>query len=108
MQGFEVDSSDDEWEEDIHQNYGRGYGLLDPDEQLDVRLDIQGTVEHAFQHYDVLVGDHMEHCDASQEAPISEANVHASQETQRSNGQAKNDNPTSFERMPCEPDPIED
>ena len=54
--GWEVDSFDDEWEEDIRWNYGRGHGLVG-NEPLDVGLDIGGIVEQAFHIYDTILVD---------------------------------------------------
>ena len=57
-QGFDGDSSDDEWNAFVAEEFGnRGHEFLRlGEEQLDAGMDMQNCVQHAFQVYDGLAG----------------------------------------------------
>ena len=82
--------------------------MVGPDEQLDVGLNIQGIVEHAFHHYDMLMGDDVEHHEGTHEAEIPKGDVHPSEEIWPNSGQAKNVDATNIVGMPCKVASIED
>ena len=58
IQGFDCDSSDDEWDVHVREEFGtRGPGFGIPVEQeLDTGMDLTRCVQHAFQIYDGLAG----------------------------------------------------
>ena len=76
--------------------------------QLDVGLDIQGIVEHAFHQYDTLTRNNIQYYEGSHEAIVSEGDVHSTKEIWPSSGQAENVDAGNIARMPCEPDSLED
>lgn len=59
MQGFDMDDSDAEWEQDIREEFGtRGIGVAqDGDRVLDMGMDTVALVQHTFHVYDGLVAN---------------------------------------------------